>query len=116
MSGKYNISGVAAQTVTIGDGATVFAGGGGTVQQINQAEAGALLAELQQAIEGFQGSPEKREALMNVHDEISEELHGPSPNKDKLLDKLSKLKQLAGPAVAISQVIAALMPLVGTLV
>jgi hypothetical protein len=113
---KYNISGIAAQTVTIGDGVTVFAGDGGTVNQINHAEASALLAELQQAIEAFQGPPEKRAELMKAHDEISEDLQGPSPSKDKLLAKLSTLKQLAGPSSSILQVVAALMPVVSALV
>ena len=116
MSEKYNISGIAAQTVTIGDDVTVFASGGGTVEQVNQAAVCALLAELLQAIEAFQGTPEKREALIRAHGEISEELQGPAPSKDKVLAKLSALKQLAGPAASILQVIAALVPVVGALV
>jgi hypothetical protein len=116
VSDKYNISGIAAQTVAVGDGNTIFAGGGGTVEQVNQAEVGALLAELQQAIEAFRGPPEKQEALMRAHDEIAEELQGAAPSKDKLLAKLSSLKQLAGPAASISQVVAALVPVVVALV
>jgi hypothetical protein len=117
MSDSYNISGnFAAQTVSVGTGNTIIVGGDGAVEQVNQAQVGALLAELRQAIEAFQGPPEKRQELASAHAEIAEELQQPSPSKSKVIEKLTALGQLAGPAAAITQVIAALVPVVAALV
>jgi len=117
MSDSYNISGnIAAQTVAVGTGSTIVVNGDGTVEQSNQAEIGALLAELQQAIEAFQGPPEMQAQMMSAHAEIAEELQGPSPSKDRVIKKLSALGQLAGPAASIAQAIAAFMPVVAALV
>jgi hypothetical protein len=117
MSDSYNISGnIAAQTVAVGTGSTIFASGNATVGQSNGAEVGALLDQLQQAIEAFQGPPETRAKLMSEHAQIAEELQRPSPSKSKVMEKLTALGHIAGPAASIAQAIAAFIPVVAALV
>ena|SRR5665213_2662730 len=117
MSESYNINGnIASQVVSVGTGSTIFVGGDGTVEQSNQAEVSARLAELQQAIDAFHGPPGKRQELLNAHAEIAEELQRPSPSKSKVIEKLTALGQLAGPATAIVQAISTFMPVVAAFV
>jgi len=74
------------------------------------------LADLRAAIDSFEGPPATKAALTAAHDKLTEELEAPEPDKHKLLDRLSSLTGLAGPAatvvqaaMALAQVIAAVL-------
>jgi cell envelope opacity-associated protein A len=73
------------------------------------------LADLQSAIDAFQGPPATREALMKAHVEILEELRAPVPDKHKIHAKLTFLGQLAGPAATVVQAAAALAQMITTI-
>ncbi len=66
------------------------------------------LADLRDAIDGFSGQPATRDALVMAHAKVAEELASPVPDKQKLLDRLTSLSALAGPAATVVQAAAAL--------
>jgi hypothetical protein len=66
------------------------------------------LADLESAVDAYQGPPATRDALQHTHAEIVGELKAPSPDKGKILAKLASLSQLAGPAATIVQAAAVL--------
>jgi hypothetical protein len=104
--------GVSGQNITI-SGQNVAVGANSRVEQnISGGMFSAPLADLQSAIEAFDGPPETRQALLAAHAEVAEDLEAPTPNKDKLLAKLASLKELAGPAAAVGQAVTALMQVV----
>ncbi len=108
---NYGISGVQninAQNIAVGTNSKI--------EQSNWSESlGRPLADLQQAIEGFQGSPATREALLTTQAEIVEELKAPVPDKHKVLAKVSSLSHLAGPAATIVQATAVLAQAIATI-
>jgi hypothetical protein len=116
VSGNIQISGLAAQNVAIGDNSTIVNEGAGTIEQSNRYQLlGAPLADLQRAIEAFQGDPETRRQMLDAHREIAAELERPAPDKSRVLAVLDSLKRLAGSASAIVQAAATLALAAGPL-
>lgn len=66
------------------------------------------LAELESAINAFQGAAATRDALSAAHAEIVKELSASAPDKNRILARLTSLSRLAGPAAAIVQAAATL--------
>jgi hypothetical protein len=110
---NYGISGagsITAQNIAVGKNSTIISTGSNIIDQSNHAELlSGPLADLQQAIEAFQGLAATRDELLSAHAEIAQELKAPEPDKNKLLSKLTSITQLAGPATAIVQAAAVLM-------
>jgi hypothetical protein len=73
------------------------------------------LADLQSAIDAYQGPPATRDALSEAHAEIAAELRAPAPDRDKLLARLTSLSGLAGPASAIVQAATALAQVIAAI-
>ena len=73
------------------------------------------LADLENAINAFQGSPATRDALQSTQAEIVGELKAPAPDKGRILAKLASLSQLAGPAATIVQAAAVLAQAIATI-
>jgi hypothetical protein len=87
----------------------IAVGANARIEQTNRSERLApALADLARAIAGFQGPPAEREALLAAHAEIAQELDAPAPDKGRLLARLARLRELAGPAATIVQAAAAL--------
>jgi hypothetical protein len=111
-SADYGISGagnITAQNLAVGENSTIITTGSNSIDQSNRAELlSGPLADLQQAIEAFQGLSATRDHLLSAHAGIAQELMAPAPDKNKLLSKLASISRLAGPATAIAQAIAAL--------
>jgi hypothetical protein len=104
--------GVSGQNINI-SGHNVAVGANSRVEQnVSGGPFGAPLADLQRAIEVYDGPPETRQALLAAHAEVAEELKVPAPDKNKLLAKLASLKELAGPAAAVAQAVTALAQVV----
>lgn len=109
-SANYGISGV--QNI---NAQNIAVGANSRIEQSNWSDPlGSPLADLQHAIEAFQGSPASREALIATQAEIVEELKAPSPDKSKLLAKVASISHLAGPAAAIVQATAVLAQAIAT--
>lgn len=112
-SANYGISGagnITAQNIAVGKNSTIVSTGSNTIDQSNHTELlSGQLADLQQAIEGFQGPQATRDELLSAHAEVARELSAPAPDKNRLLTKLASISQLAGPATAIVQAAAVLM-------
>jgi hypothetical protein len=104
--------GVSGQKIII-SGQNVAVGAHSHVEQnVSGGLFSAPLADLQSAIEAFDGSPETRRALLAAHAEVADELAAPAPDKDRVLAKLASLKELAGPAAAVAQAVTALVQVV----
>jgi hypothetical protein len=119
-SANYGISGVgniAAQNVVVGENSSITStNANSSVEQSNGAEQlSQSLAALRAAIEALQAPPATREALLATHAEVTRELQAPAPDKGKLLGKLTSMSQLAGPAAAIVQAVAALSQVIMTI-
>ncbi len=111
-SGNQGISGqsinITAQNVAVGSNSRIE-------QTVSSGQFRGPLADLQRAIEGFDGPPATRDALMAGQAEIAAELEMPAPDKNGLLAKLASLKELAGPAATVVQAVAALAQVVAAI-
>jgi hypothetical protein len=119
--GNQGVSGqnitISGQNVAVGANSrveqNVSVGANSRVEQnVSGGPFGASLADLQRAIEAFDGPSRTRQALLSAHTEVAEELKAPAPDKNKLLAKLASLKELAGPAAAVTQAVTALAQVV----
>jgi hypothetical protein len=107
--------GVSGQNITI-SGQNVAIGARSRVEQnVLGGPFSAPLADLQRAIEVFDGPTAARHELLAAQAEVAEELKAPSPDKNKLLAKFASLKELAGPAGAVAQAVTALAQVVAAL-
>lgn len=112
-SDDYSVS-ISGGSINAGNQGNIVIGAHGKIEQsLSPSSLAQPLAELQGAIEAFQGSPETREALRFTQAEIAGELNEPAPDKGKILAKLNLLKQLAGPTAAIVEAAATLAHAVG---
>jgi hypothetical protein len=66
------------------------------------------LDDLTQAVEAFQGSTETRNELVAAHREVTTELQGEEPDKNRVLAKLTQIASAAGSATTIVSAASAL--------
>ncbi len=66
------------------------------------------LDDLTQAVEAFQGSTKTRNELVTAHHEVTAELQGAKPDKNRVLAKLTQIASTAGSAATIASAASAL--------
>jgi hypothetical protein len=66
------------------------------------------LEDLTRAVEDFHGSPEARNELVAAHRELTAELQGAKPDKNRVLAKLTQIASAAGTATTIVSAASAL--------
>lgn len=66
------------------------------------------LDDLARAVEAFQGSTETRNELIAAHREVTAELQGKRPDKNRVLAKLTQIASAAGSATTIVSAASAL--------
>jgi hypothetical protein len=111
MSESVN-QGVSGQNITI-SGQNVAIGPDSRIEQnVFGGTFNAPLADLQRAIETADVPSDTRSALLAAHGEVTEELKAGAPDRNKLVAKLTSLKELSIAVAPVAQAVAALTQVV----